>query len=570
MDEPTIGEDGPPDTPPPDDPGLADHDGPTSADTEVPRSTVRRLPEDLLPSAVTRRRFVLGVGFGAATIAFLRRLPTPTGTAGTAGPTTLPAVPRSSTVPPTPTTGVPDVQPSLDDSGVPPDDRVHDVVVAGGRVIDPETGFDAVAHVGIDGDTVSRISLDPLVGSTTLNATGLVVAPGFIDILSYPPNGYGEWHKIADGVTTNLCMHGIDDSVDRFLSRAAELRPPVNYGGATDQSTHRIALGVGIDYASDPQITELVRLAEVDLRAGALGIHEQPEYNIGVTLDEMLRHGELAASHGVPLCLHLRYSENLAPGTQEEAVAEAIVVARRTGCAVHVEHINSTGGTGRMREALAQLEAARSEGLAITACTYPYRFWATYAGSARFRDFRQKYGISYGDLQVAGTSARLDEAGWRKAKADNRLTAAFAMSDDDIDTSLAAPWVMVGSDAILERHHNNHPRAAGCFSRVLGTYVRERGVITLPEALAKMTILPARLLESRSPAMARRGRLRAGAAADVTVFDPATISDRSTIEQTWLESVGVHHVLVGGQVVRSAGVTDRSVRPGVPILGGMA
>ncbi|MEO2155508.1 MAG: hypothetical protein ABGY30_02695, partial [Acidimicrobiales bacterium] len=151
MDEPTIGEDGPPDTPPPDDPGLADHDGPTSADTEVPRSTVRRLPEDLLPSAVTRRRFVLGVGFGAATIAFLRRLPTPTGTAGTAGPTTLPAVPRSSTVPPTPTTGVPDVQPSLDDSGVPPGDRVHDVVVAGGRVIDPETGFDAVAHVGIDG-----------------------------------------------------------------------------------------------------------------------------------------------------------------------------------------------------------------------------------------------------------------------------------------------------------------------------------------------------------------------------------------------------------------------------------
>jgi hypothetical protein len=350
----------------------------------------------------------------------------------------------------------------------------------------------------------------------------------------------------------------------------AELRPPVNYGGATDQSSHRIALGVGIDYASDPQIAELVRLADVDLRAGALGIHQQPEYNIGVTLNEMLRHGELAATHGVPLCLHLRYSENLAPGTQEEAVAEAIAVASRTGCAVHVEHINSTGGTGRMREALAQLEVARSDGLAITACTYPYTFWAAYARSARFRDFQQKYDISYGDLQVAGTSRRLDEAGWQKAKVANSLTAAFAMSDEDIDTSLAAPWVMVGSDAILERPHNNHPRSVGCFSRVLGTYVRERGVITLSEALAKMTILPARLLESRSPAMARRGRLQAGAAADVTAFDPATISDRSTIEQTWLESVGVHHVLVGGQVVRSAGVTDRSVRPGVPILGGVA
>ena len=478
----------------------------------------------------------------------------------------MPAVPRSNTVPPTLTTGIPDVLPSLDETVATPDDRVHDIVVAGGRVIDPETGFDAVAHVGIDGDTVSRISLDPLVGSTTLDAAGLVVAPGFIDILSYPPNGYGEWHKIADGVTTNLCMHGIDNPMDAFLGEAAEHRPPVNYGGATDQYTHRTAIGVGIDDASDLQITDLVRLADVDLRAGALGIHQQPEYTIGLTRDEMLRHGDLAAAHGVPLCLHLRYSENLAPGTQEEAVAEAIAVASRTGCAVHIEHINSTGGTGRMGEAIAQIDAARSEGLAITACTYPYTFWVTRAGTARYNDFQEKFGISYGDLQVAGTSERLDAAGWQQARADNKHVAAFAMSDDDIDTSLAAPWVMVGSDAILERPHNNHPRSTGCFSRVLGTYARERGVITLSEALAKMTILPARLLESRSPAMARRGRLQAGAAADVTVFDPATISDRSTIEQTWLESIGVHHVLVGGQVVRSAGVTDRSVRPGVPIL----
>jgi dihydroorotase len=566
MDEPTIGEDGRPDNSPPDGPGPANHDGSTSADTELPRSPVQRLPDDLLPSAVTRRRFVLGVGFGAATIAFLRRLPTPTGTAGTTGPTTLPVVPRSSTEPPTPTTGVPDVQPSLDGSGAPPDNRVHDVVVAGGRVIDPETGFDAVAHVGIDGDTVTRISLDPLVGSTTLDATGLVVAPGFIDILSYPTNGYGEWNKIADGVTTNLCMHGIDGPMHEFLRLTAEHRPPVNYGGATDQYSHRVSLKVDLDYASDPQINELIRLADVDIRAGALGIHEQPEYVPGVTLDEMLRHGDLAAAHGVPLCLHIRYSENLEPGTQEEAVDEAISVARRTGCAVHIEHLNSTGGTGRMSEAVAQLNSARSEGLSITACTYPYTFWATKAGTTRFNDFQEKFGISYGDLQVAGTSTRLDEAGWRRAIAEKSLVAAFAMSDDDVDTLLRTPWTLLGSDAILERPHNNHPRASGCFSRVLGHYVRDRGVLTLPEALAKMTILPARLLDGRSPAMARRGRLQAGAAADVTVFDPATISDRATIEQTWLESTGVHHVLVGGQVVRSGGVTDRSVRPGVAIL----
>ena len=166
----------------------------------------------------------------------------------------------------------------------------------------------------------------------------------------------------------------------------------------------------------------------MDLQAGALGIHEQPEYNIGVTLDEMLRHGELAARYDVPLCLHLRYSEDLEPGTQEQAVAEAVSVARRTGCAVHVEHINSTGGTGRMAEAIAQIEAGRAEGLALTACTYPYTYWATNAGTTRFNNFQEKYDISYEDLQVAGETDRLDEAGWRRARDDNALTAAATLS----------------------------------------------------------------------------------------------------------------------------------------------
>lgn len=522
--------------------------------------------DDLQPAAVGRRRVVLGIGFGAALLALGRRLPgrphTEVAASSSSPFASIPAAPRSTTTQtPDPTSTTTPEEPTTT-----LDNHLYDLVVAGGRVIDPETGFDAVAHVGIDGSTVVTVATTPLNGRSTLDATGLVVAPGFIDILSYPVNGYGEWNKIADGVTTNLCMHGIDGPMNGFLSKAAEKRPPVNYGGAADQYSHRVSVGVGLDYATDRQIVELVRRADVDIRAGALGIHEQPEYVPGVTLDEMLRHGELANTHDVPLCIHLRYSENLNPGTQEEAIAEAVTVARRTGCAIHIEHINSTGGTGRMIEAIAQIEAARSDGLSITACTYPYTYWATYAGSARFNDFRQKYGITVADLQVAGTSQRLNEASWQEARDKNLLTAAYAMSDEDIEQALVTPWIMVGSDAILEEAHNNHPRASGCFSRVLGHYVRDLGVLSLPEALAKMTILPARLVERSSPEMARRGRLSAGAVADVTVFDPATVNDRATIEKTWLESVGVQHMVVGGQVVRRSGTTDRSVRPGVPIL----
>jgi N-acyl-D-aspartate/D-glutamate deacylase len=523
------------------------------------------------PATVARRRVLIGLGLGAASLGMLRRLPTgrtatPPSSAGP-HPTTTTSTPPGTTSTTTPGRPVPSVPPVLDDSlAVADDGHVHDVVISGGRVIDPDSHFDAVAHVGIDGDTITRISLEPLTGTTTVDAAGLVVSPGFIDILSYPPNGYGEWFKVADGVTTNLCLHGIDATMEDFLARGTRNDPPVNYGGATDQYEHRKMLGAGIGFATEAQIVELAARAEADLLAGAVGIHEQPEYVIGVTFEEMLAHGAVAARHNVPLCLHLRHSRPDPPSLQEEGIDEAIRVARETGCRIHIEHINSTGGTGRMVEAIAQVDAARAEGLSITACVYPYTFWATNAGSARFDDFQAKYEIGYGDLQVANTPDRLTEATFRRARADNLLTAAFAMSEEDITDALAAPWVMLGSDAILTISHNNHPRSTGCFSRLLGVYVRERGVLDLPDALGRMTILPARLLEDVSPAMARRGRIQAGAVADVTVFDPATVLDRSSISDTGVESAGIRHVLVGGRFVRRDGNNDQNERPGVPIL----
>jgi N-acyl-D-aspartate/D-glutamate deacylase len=524
------------------------------------------------PASPTRRRVLVGLGLGAASLGMLRRLPTgrnttPRSSAGPHPTTTSAATATRSTT--TPERPVPDVPPVLDDSlAIVDDGHVHDVVISGGRVIDPDSHFDAVAHVGIDGDTITRISLDPLAGTTTVDAGGLVVSPGFIDILSYPPNGYGEWFKVADGVTTNLCLHGIDDTMADFLTRGDRNEPPVNYGGATDQYEHRKALGANIGYATEAQIADLAALAEVDVLAGAVGIHEQPEYVIGVTFEEMLAHGRVAARLGVPLCLHLRHSRIDPPSIQEEGIDEAVRVARETGCRIHIEHINSAGGTGRMVEAITQVDAARAEGLSITACVYPYTFWATYAASARFDDFQAKYGIGYGDLQVANTPNRLTEATFRKARSDNLLTAAFAMSEEDITDALAAPWMMIGSDAILTISHNNHPRSTGCFSRLLGVYVRERGVLDLSDALGRITILPARMLGDISPAMARRGRIQAGAAADVTIFDPATVVDRSSIADTGIESAGIRHVLVGGRFVRRDGANDQDVRPGIPILRG--
>ena len=171
----------------------------------------------------------------------------------------------------------------------------YDLVLANGRVMDPESGLDAVRSIAIVNGRIVAITEETLQGTQVIDVGGLVVSPGFIDILSYRPNGYGEWFKVADGVTTNLCLHGIDGTMEDFLAREERNDPPVNYGGATDQYEHRKALGANIGYATEAQIAELADRAEADLLAGAVGIHEQPEYVIGVTFEEMLTHGRVAA-----------------------------------------------------------------------------------------------------------------------------------------------------------------------------------------------------------------------------------------------------------------------------------
>ena len=524
--------------------------------------------------SIARRRLLIALGFGVTNVAVLRRFrsgqdastnpdadspPEPQSEPddspdGSTSPDTGSATPTVVSEP-APPDQVPET-PVLDEAAARGPDHVFDLAIVGGRVIDPASGFDYVASIGVSGSTVAAIAAGPdaapLQASRTIDATGLVVSPGFIDILSYSPNGYGEWFKLADGVTANLGMHGLDNRADRWFEAHPDGSSPVHFGGAYDNAFVRQTYGLEpYDTAATGTINAILEDARTDLRKGFIGLHMQPEYTPGTTPGDLLGHAALAADLDVPLCVHARYSDNMAPGTNLQAISELVQAARETGAHVHVEHINSTGGTGVMAEALGRVGDAIDEGLAMTACVYPYEFWATYLKSARYEDWQEKYGISYGDLQVAGTSERLTEQTFGAAYANNSLTAAFAMSPEDIELPLRTDFVMVGSDAILDRSHNNHPRSTGCFSRVLGRYVRERSVLDLPTALSKMTIQPALLLERRCPGLRRKGRLGIGADADITVFDPATVADRSTIANPAQESVGIQWVVVEGRVVRT-------------------
>jgi N-acyl-D-aspartate/D-glutamate deacylase len=510
------------------------------------------------PPSPDRRRVLLALGFGAVNAAALSQVVGRQSTEATAGG-------RAGTG------DGPDAPPSLADAGPEPDlAATHDTVITGGRVIDPDSGFDAVANVAIDGERIAAVSRQPLLGRRTIDATDRVVAPGFIDLLSYEPNAYGIWYKVADGVTTNLGMHGINATATDFFSRFATEGSPCHYGGAYDNPFHRAALGLDpADAASAEKITALVDDCRRQLGEGWIGVDLEPEYTPGIEYEEMRRLAEVAAEAGVSVYVHGRYSDNTAPGTNAETLDEILRLARDTGCGVHVEHLISTGGTFSMAESLATLSAAADEGLAVSACMYPYDYWATYLGSARFAPgWQERFGISYDDLVVAGTGERVTAATFASLQADNVLVAAYAIPEDDVVTCIRSPIVMIGSDGILEPGDNNHPRGAGCFSRVLGRYVREHGTLDLVDGLAKMTIQPARRLEGAAPALARKGRLQRGADADIVVFDPATIVDTSTVADPSQFAVGMDWVLVLGTAVQTPGgvqVTDALV--GTPITG---
>jgi len=512
------------------------------------------------------------MGFGVATAAGLRGLGSTT-RVGTSvvdqGDTDTDTVSAADDTTESPATTQPVVTafeaPVFDTSFALAEGQSAAVALTGGRIIDPETGFDRIGNIAMLDGRIVAISDEPIAADQTIDVAGLVISPGFIDILSYTPNGYGEWFKVADGVTSNMAMHGLQFEPTAFYNRWTGEGSPVHFGGAAHSTSVRNSLGFGPDQeAEGADITTIAEAMEAQVRSGFIGIHAQPEYAPGISQLELLDFGRIAAELDVPLCVHARYSDNFAPGLQSEATAELVQVARETGAHVHVEHINSTGGTGRMAEALGEVQAAIDEGLRITTCMYPYEFWATTLKSARFRNWQEKFGLSYNDLQVAGTSERLTEATFGAAYDQNLLTAAFAIPPGDIELGFQQDFMIIGSDAILEISHNNHPRSTGCFARALGFYSREQQIVSLPNALAMMTIRPAKMLGIGAPDMRRKGRMQIGADADVTVFDPLTIRDQSSIADPAQESVGVQHVFVLGEAVRTNGV-NTTARPGTAI-----
>ena len=459
-----------------------------------------------------------------------------------------------------------------------------ELVVANGRVMDPASGLDAVRHLGIAGGKIVAISEQPLTGAATVDATGLVVAPGFIDLHSHSVGADGQQWQVRDGVTTALELEEGAFPVAEWLA-GLEGKSIVNYGVSAGHVPARIAVKAGAktlaEYqdwrgrgeggtppawshqgATPEELDRIQRILEEGLDAGGLGIGFEINETPGASREEILRLFTIARAKGVPIYAHLRQMSVDPVQGSIAGAQEVLADAATTGASTHFVHLGSAG-LSYVRPIVAMIEAAQKHGFDVTGEVYPYTAASTGIQTGFFDgDWQSRVGISFGEIEWPPTGERLTAATFPKFRRQGGAVIIHAMHDENVDYLVGHPGIIIASDAMPLPGGRGHPRGVGTFARVLGRYVREKKTVDLMEALRKMTLLPAERVRGAAPMMARKGRLQVGADADITVFDPAQVIDRATFADPQQASAGIPFVIVNGTVVVRGGELVAGVTPG--------
>jgi N-acyl-D-aspartate/D-glutamate deacylase len=436
--------------------------------------------------------------------------------------------------------------------------EVLDLVIAGGRVVDPESGLDAVRHIGIRRDRIVALSATPLRGRDTLDAQGLVVGPGFIDLHRHAVGDNSYRYAARDGVTTAFEFEIGAPDVEAWYRMMGPARL-INFGVAAGHIGARMQVlgdkgfllptGPGREAATAAQVDAIVTAVETGLADGAVGVGMGLAYTPGASDAEVERVLRLSASRNAVVLMHLGNGGL-------DGLRRLLTTVGRVGTRLHIAHINSTAGD-EIRTWLDAVREARARKIDVTTEVYPYTAGATLIQSALYDSWESWPDARFGTMQWAATGERLTRETFAAYRALGGSVISHGNTEASLRVGIEDPLPMMASDGGRDFDDNpTHPRGAGTFARILGHYVRDEKVLTLTDALRRMTLEPARRLESRVPEMRDRGRIRVGAFADITVFDPATVIDTATYTKAAAFSEGITHVVVNGVPVVRGGALD--------------
>lgn len=448
---------------------------------------------------------------------------------------------------------------------------LFDIVLRNGRVLDPETRMDKITNIGLIGDSIDAITSESIKGHYTIDATGLVIAPGAIDMHSHGQNDENYRIQAKDGVTTALELEvGVLDIDDWYDSR--EGKSLINFGASVGHIPVRKKVmrdsgewlpknEAAYTEASEVQIKLMKTLLHQGMRKGALAMGFGLAYTPAATRWEIIEMFRVAANYRASCHVHMRGLGLNEPLNSIEGLSELIAASAISGAPLHLVHINSSGQYA-VPNLISMIEEVRGNGLDVTTECYPYAAGMTEIQSAILSEgWRERFGLDFQDLEWASTGERLTKGTFEHYRETGGMVIVHSMRQDFVDAAVTNPLTSIASDGYLNNGHG-HPRTAGSYTKLLGHYVRESKKLSLMDALKKITLMPAQRLESLAPSFRTKGRIQVGSDGDLIVFNPNTIIDRATYKKPTLAPEGMSHVLVNGVPIVTNGIIQKEVSPG--------